>query len=173
MTGLQREPAADKATLRLLGSLGIALCVVVVMLWLALTITGYADRGQRARLDTHAVSPISDAERRELGGLLEPRRGPGDTPGPAPLAGAEGYGVPPATRGVVALDVRVDATGAVTDVRVIDASPPGIYESQAVAEVRRRSYEPEVVGGRAVPSRRLETVDFTIAPADGPALGRD
>jgi TonB family protein len=68
-------------------------------------------------------------------------------------------------RGVVRLDVLVDANGDVADVHVIDASPPGIYETQAVAELRSRHYEPATADGAAVPSHHLEIVDFTITPA--------
>jgi outer membrane biosynthesis protein TonB len=65
----------------------------------------------------------------------------------------------------VRLEVHVDAAGNVADVRVIDAVPAGIYEKQAIADVRSRPYEPEIVAGRAMPSRRLEIVDFTVTPA--------
>ena len=153
-----------RTSLRFLGSLALALCVVLAMLWFALELTGFTDRAQRRPLEAHEVGLLSDVQRERLGSLLGEGR---VAPGPVPRAEGGIAPIDPAReqRGVVRLDVAVDSSGRVADVRVIDAEPAGIYESQAIAEIRARRYEPEVIDGRAVPSRHLEIIDFTIRAA--------
>jgi len=149
---------------RFIGSLALALCVVLAMLWFALEVTGFTDRDQGRTLELHEVGLLSDAERERLGRFFGWGR---ELPGPVPRAPGVFEQLDPAReqRGVVRLDVAVDASGKVADVRVIDAEPAGIYETQAVAEIRARRYTPELVDGRAVPSRHLEIIDFTLRPA--------
>lgn len=151
----------DSAPLRFLASLCVALCVVSVLLWFGLEISGFTARQERRALETHAVDLLSDAERRGLRDLLGEGR-PGPLPEPSAIAPIDR---PRELRGMVRLEVDVDAAGGVSGIRVIDASPAGIYESQAIVDVRRRKYAPEIQNGRAVPSRRLEIVDFVVTPA--------
>ena len=161
-------PYAHSAALRFLGALGVALCIVLAMLWFGLELTGFADREPRRGLEAHEVSPLSDAERWDLRDLLgELRSEPPLIP--APPDGVERLDPTREQRGLVQLEVRVDAAGNVADVRVIEASPAGIYEAQAIAEIEGRRYAPETIDGRAVPSRHLELVDFTVQPALGRA----
>lgn len=161
----------DNAVLRFVGSLGVAFCIVSAMLWFALEISGFAGRDESRELETHDVTLLSESERLDLQELLGEGRyallppvAPAPVSAPAPRTAARGF---------VRLDVGVDASGRVADVRVIDADPPGIYESQAVAEIRGRQYAPDVVDGVAVASRRLEIVDFTVAPVADAAGGRE
>jgi len=155
----------DSAGLRFAGSLGVAFCIVSAMLWLALEISGFADRDESRALATHDVTLLSESERLDLQELLGEGRWaltlpvvPDPVTAPAP---------PTAARGFVRLAVSVDASGSVAEVRVIDADPPGIYEFQAVAEIRGRHYSPDVVNGVPVATRRLEIVDFTVSPVAG------
>jgi len=161
----------DNAGLRFVGSLGVAFCIVSAMLWFALEISGFADGEESRALETHEVTLLSDSERLDLQELLGEGRyaltlpvAPDPVTAPAPRIAARGF---------VRLDVSVDAAGTVADVRVIDADPPGIYDAQAVAEIRGRHYAPDVVDGMPVASRRLEIVDFTISPVADTAGGRE
>lgn len=159
---------ASQTFIRFLGSLCLAFSVVSVMLWFALEVSGFTDSDGPRSLETHVVDLLTAAERRELRDVLgegRPERAP-PMASPAAVASAQ---IAREVHGMVRLEVDIDATGQVSGVRVIDATPAGIYETQAVADVRRRRYSPDIVGGRPVPSRRLEIVDFTITPA-APAM---
>lgn len=161
----------NSSIIRFAGSLGLALCIVVAMLWLGLEVSGFAEGDSPRVLETHDVTLLSESERLDLQALLgEGRYGlvapsvPDRVGTPSPRA---------AERGFVRLDVLVDESGAVADVRVIDAEPPGVYEAQAVAEIRRKRYSPDVVDGAAVTSRHLEIVDFAVSPAIEAHAGRE
>ncbi|MCF7751174.1 TonB family protein [Bacillus subtilis subsp. subtilis] len=52
--------------------------------------------------------------------------------------------------GKVVLRVDVDAQGAVTDVRVLSASNPGVFEESAIAAARTWTYEPALKDGKPV-----------------------
>lgn len=139
-------------------SLCVAFCVVLALLWFGLEVSGFTASEERRELETYAVDLLSDTERRNLLGRGRPGRAPSLLE-PAPIDR------PSELHGKVRLEIEVDAGGSVSGVRVIDAKPPGIYESQAIADVRRRQYTPQSLNGRAVPSRRLEIVDFVVTPA--------
>lgn len=153
--------ATERAILRFAGSFGVALCVVLAMLWFALEITGFNERQQRRELEVHEVDLLTEAERYDFRELLGERE-IGPSPMLAPLAEIPSLDLSRDVRGIVQLEVLVDPTGSVTNVRVIDAAPAGIYEQQAIAEVEARRYEPEYVDGRPVATRRLEIVDFRV-----------
>ena len=156
--------AISSAALRFAGSFGVAVCVVLAMLWFVLEISGFNERQQRRALELHEVEVLTEAERRDFRDLLgEGRVGP--SPMLAPLAEIAPLQLSRDVRGIVQLEVLVDAAGSVTNVRVIDASPAGVYEERAVAQVSTRRYEPEYVDGRAVATRRLEIVDFSVRAA--------
>jgi len=159
-----RSTPTDRPLLRFAGALLVAVVVVSAMLWLGLEVSGFTATESRRVLETYEVDLLSDSQRLDLQellgegryGLARPVARPAlDRPGPRDDA-----------RGFVRLDVSVDERGQVTDVRVIDASPAGIFEAQAIAEIRQRRYAAGVIDGVAVPSRHLEIVAFTLAPAD-------
>ncbi len=75
---------------------------------------------------------------------------------------------PREVRGFVQLEVTLDERGRVVDARVVGAVPAGRYEKQALADVRARSYPPIMVGGKAVPGKFAEVVNFQVA-AEPPA----
>jgi TonB family protein len=153
--------ATEPAILRFAGSFGVAVCVVVAMLWLSLEISGFNERQQRRALEVHEVDVLTEAERRDFRELLG-ERDIGPSPMLAPLAEIPPLDLSRDVRGIVQLEVLVDAAGRVSNARVIDASPAGVYEQRAIAEVQTRAYEPEYVDGRAVATRRLEIVDFQV-----------
>jgi len=73
------------------------------------------------------------------------------------------YTVPPReVKGFVQIEVKLDAQGTVIDAKVVGAIPPGIYEQQALAQVRARRYSPITVEGRAVPGKVTEVIDFSV-----------
>ena len=154
----------EPAILRFAGSFGIALCVVTAMLWFSLEISGFNERQERRELEVHEVDVLTEAEQRDFRELLG-EQDIGPSPMLAPLAEIPALDLSRDVRGIVQLDVLVDADGSVSNVRVIDASPAGIYEQQAITEVETRRYEPEYVDGRAVATRRLEIVDFQVRAA--------
>jgi TonB family protein len=153
----------DSSVLRILLSFGAALCVVLVMLVIGLEVSGFTERRERRALEAHEVSLLSEFERRDFRELLEdpqpPRSG-----ALAPLAEIPALALQRRVRGIVQLEVFIGADGVVEDVRVLDASPPGLYEQAAVEEIRGRQYPQEVTGGAAAPYRRLEIIDFELAP---------
>ena len=80
-----------------------------------------------------------------------------------PRKRAGGYSVPPhQVKGFVQVEVKLDATGKVIDARVVGAIPPGIYDQQALMQVRGRSYTPITIDGKAVPGKVTEVVPFTV-----------
>jgi len=153
--------ATKPSILRFAGSFGVALCIVTGMLWFSLEISGFNERQQRRELDVHEVDVLTEAERHDFRELFG-EQDIGPSPMLAPLAEIPALDLSRDVRGIVQLEVLVDAAGSVSSVRVIDASPAGIYEQQAIAEVGTRRYEPEYVDGRAVATRRLEIVDFQV-----------
>lgn len=64
--------------------------------------------------------------------------------------------------GVVTVSLHIDANGRVTDARVLDASPPGVFDEAALSAVRRWSFEPAQYEGRAVAIRVEQAVRFAL-----------
>ena len=78
------------------------------------------------------------------------------------------YTVPPReVKGFVQVEVKLDAQGRVVEAKVVGAIPPGVYERQALEQVRARRYAPITVEGKAVPGKVTEVIDFAV-----PAAGR-
>ena len=151
----------EPAIVRFAASFGVALCVVFAMLWFSLEVSGFNERQQRRELEVHEVDVLTDAQRLDVRDLLG-GRDIGPSPMLAPLAEIPSLDLSRDVRGIVQLEVLVDVAGSVSDVRVIDASPAGLYEQQAIAEIETKRYEPEYVDGRAVATRRLEIVGFQM-----------
>jgi protein TonB len=64
--------------------------------------------------------------------------------------------------GRVTVSLHIDANGRVTDARVLDASPAGVFDDAALSAVRRWSFEPAQYEGRAVAIRVEQAVRFTL-----------
>ncbi|MDX2224172.1 MAG: energy transducer TonB, partial [Rhodospirillaceae bacterium] len=58
-----------------------------------------------------------------------------------------------AVEGDVTIEYALDATGAVTDARVVDATPPSVFDAAALASFRDWRFTPMLDGGRPVDSR--------------------
>jgi TonB family protein len=58
----------------------------------------------------------------------------------------------------VHLRFDVTADGRVTDVIVVESYPPGVFDAQAIASIRRRRYKPSIVDGVAVERPGIEVL---------------
>jgi periplasmic protein TonB len=66
--------------------------------------------------------------------------------------------------GYVVVSFTVTASGTVSDVEVIDANPPGVFERAAIDAALRSRYQPRVVEGRAVTvSGVMQRITFELA----------
>jgi protein TonB len=59
--------------------------------------------------------------------------------------------------GSVTVDFQIDVDGSVSDVRVHEATPQGVFEREALSVVRRTRFEPP-----AEPVRARRTIEFTM-----------
>ena len=85
--------------------------------------------------------------------------------GPDPVypAQARAAGV----EGQVTVRYDVTAEGAVANVRVVDATPAGVFEQAALATVAQWRFRPPVVDGRSVSLRdRVSTLRFELGDSD-------
>ena len=55
--------------------------------------------------------------------------------------------------GFVDVSLVIDASGRVSDVQIMEASPPGIFEDGVLATVKSWSFQPAMYQGQAVPIR--------------------
>jgi TonB family protein len=65
--------------------------------------------------------------------------------------------------GAVDIGYTVTSKGSVTDVKILDSSPPGIFEAAASRAVSRLRYKPVMQGGKAVAVLTKLRVTFRIA----------
>jgi protein TonB len=64
--------------------------------------------------------------------------------------------------GFVTARLSISADGSVTDVEVVSAEPPGIFEREAVRAMYRYRFDPKVVNGQAVEQTAMQTVEFKL-----------
>lgn len=64
--------------------------------------------------------------------------------------------------GSVTLSVLVDESGAVRDVQVLEADPPGVFDDAARTAVQGWRFEPGLYQGRAVPVRVQQVMRFAL-----------
>ena len=64
----------------------------------------------------------------------------------------------------VAYDVSVD--GSVTNVRVVDANPPGVFDEAAVAAVRGWRFHPAISNGKPVVKELVSRVNFKLGESE-------
>ncbi len=69
------------------------------------------------------------------------------------MAGVEGW---------VRLSVVVDANGLVRSARVLESSPPRVFDDAAIRTVERWTWEPRRVAGRAVEQTVIQTIEFKL-----------
>ncbi|MCZ6762553.1 MAG: TonB family protein, partial [Gammaproteobacteria bacterium] len=148
---------------RILGSSLAAIVVVFLLMTIGLRIYGLFDEPEEDGLVVHPVSLLDDFQRQALAGELGE-----DRPPPMPVAADRldlpGIDTDIGRHGFVELEVLVGVDGSVGTVRVIDSYPQGVYEEQAIREVRQRRLEPPPPGTDTV--TRVEIVEFSV-PDDG------
>ena len=94
---------------------------------------------------------LADAVRRER---EEPKESKAPTP-PPPLPERQ-------ISGFVQLEYTVNPDGSISDVRIIGATPSGVYEEQAVEQVRRQMHAPGYEEGEPVARRATEVIEFSV-----------
>jgi len=88
-----------------------------------------------------------------------------DIAGPGSMAVADTEAIPlfrmapqypdrAASRGIegyVVMEFTITETGAVTNIKVVEANPPGIFDRAAIRAMERWKYKPKIVDGKPVP----------------------
>lgn len=146
--------------LQFLGFAAAATVVVLVLMVGALWGFGLFDQPED-ELDAHPVELLSQSDRVDLGALLRPEVPQAPAPPPTPIEPLE---IPARqVSGFVQIEVETDAEGRITRAEVVNALPAGIYEEQALRQVRQRRYPPRAGGGSYV-----EVVPFRVSPDEVP-----
>lgn len=109
-----------------------------------------------------------------VGALLLPVLLAGCAAAPRPLQFVSGPDpvYPPAARsagieGRVTLRYDVGADGTVSNLRVVEAEPEGVFDRAALEAVARWRFRPPAVEGRTVPLRgRVSTLEFRLGGSD-------
>jgi len=144
--------------LRFLFSAVIASVVVLGLLVASLAAFGLFDQPEET-LYVHPVEVLSQSDRvdvAELIGAEQDRRLPERRVAP-PIEPLE---IPRReVSGFVQIEVEVDAQGRVREAQVVNALPAGVYEDQALRQVRQRRY-PARAGGETY----IEVVPFKVDP---------
>lgn len=148
--------------LRFLVSAAIASAVVLALMVSALWAFGLFDRGEEAVIYAHPVGVLSQSDRVDVAELVgAPQRPLPARPVERPV---EPLVVPRReVSGFVQIEVEVDADGRVQRAEVVNALPVGVYEEQALRQVRQRRYPPRDGGGSYV-----EVVPFRVAADEVP-----
>lgn len=74
-------------------------------------------------------------------------------PRDAAMEGIEGW---------VKVEFTITETGEVRNPRVIDASPPRVFDREAIRAILKWKFKPRVVDGVAVERRAVQTIDFSL-----------
>lgn len=64
--------------------------------------------------------------------------------------------------GHVQLEFTIDRDGSVTDVTVVEAEPPGVFDAEAVRALRRWRFRPHMVDGEPRMRRARQTIRFSL-----------
>ncbi len=161
--GHQPAHVRGGVTVRVLGSLGLAIVVVLIMLMVGLHYYE-PQEPERTRnfVDVTRATPLELERVREV--LGQKRHALPEAPEPLP---------PPAARqvnGFVQLAFTVQTDGSISDVQVLGAVPEGVYERQAIEQLQSRSFPPRYdAQGRAMPAERTEIVHFSVDAATAAA----
>lgn len=161
-----RQRERGGAMVRVLGSLGLAIVVVLSMLLIGLQFYEPEEpETGRQFVDVTRATPQELRLVRELLGQDE-RTLPEPPPPPPPVL------APRQINGFVQLAFTVQPDGTTRDVEVLAAVPEGVYETRAVEEIRNRRYPPRYDSdGRPMPSERNEVVHFSVEAQPQPREG--
>jgi TonB family protein len=117
---------------------------------------------QEAQNEPQAASNPGEADENGVyrvgGSITPPARA--DVPQYPPDARAAGL------KGAVVAEIVIDASGNVTDTKVIQSIP--LLDDAALQAVQNWHYAPTVVNGQPVPVRMNVTVNFTLPPTPAP-----
>lgn len=154
---------------RFLVSFLVACSVVGLMLLVAVELWGGFDRAMgpdEPPLEAQPLDLLVGYDSLDVAELFgEPRyQLPELEPPPPPL---EPPTVPDerTVQGFVQLEVDVDGQGRVLDARVLDAVPAGVYEAEALDEVRSQRFP------AGQPGTRIRVVDFAVERLPGRQSG--
>lgn len=64
--------------------------------------------------------------------------------------------------GYVTMQVDIRADGSVSDVEVIEADPPRLFDEAAMQAMQRWRFRPKMVDGEAQPQRAKQTIEFKL-----------
>lgn len=64
--------------------------------------------------------------------------------------------------GWVKVEFTIDEQGDVEDIRVVESSPPQIFEQAAIRAISRWQFKPRIVDGKAVKQRAIQTLEFRL-----------
>ncbi|MGD8176379.1 energy transducer TonB [Marinimicrobium sp. ARAG 43.8] len=64
--------------------------------------------------------------------------------------------------GYVTMEVSIRADGTVSDVTVVDAKPPRLFDQAAVQAMQRWRFRPKMVNGEAQPQQARQTIEFKL-----------
>jgi len=67
--------------------------------------------------------------------------------------------------GYVTIEFTITETGSVRNPRVIDSSPPRVFDREAIRAILRWKFKPRVVEGVAVERRATQTIEFNLDQA--------
>ncbi len=75
--------------------------------------------------------------------------------------------------GTVTIEYIVDTNGDPRDVRVVEATPPGVFDHAALTAVKRWHYEPVVANGAPVEVPVRTAIRFELPPQVGQEISSD
>lgn len=68
--------------------------------------------------------------------------------------------------GFVIMQFTITETGAVTNIQVVEASPPGMFDRAAIRAMERWKYKPKIVDGKPVPRHGVQVrMPFVLTDA--------
>ncbi|WP_211355793.1 energy transducer TonB [Colwellia echini] len=65
--------------------------------------------------------------------------------------------------GYVTMEVLIRPDGTVSDVKVVDAKPPRLFDSAAINAMKRWKFRPKTVDGKPQSQRAQQTIEFSLA----------
>ena len=65
-------------------------------------------------------------------------------------------------QGSVTMEVLIRPDGTVSNVKVLEANPPRIFDQAAIMAMQRWKFRPKIVDGNAVTQRAKQTIEFTL-----------
>ena len=145
-----------RRALRFLVAGSLATVIVAVLMASVLWGFGLLERPQDG-IEAHPVDVLSSSARIDVGELIDGPSRP-ELPELPPMEEIPPLEIP--TRrpeGFVQVEFQVDESGRVQSARVVNALPAGVYEDEALEQVRSRRWVPDPRGGTLT-----EVVRFSV-----------